>query len=51
MAKKKAMTPEQKTLLGSKGMIPGMWEIRQDLPNSLIIRNKVTGEFRLIDKK
>lgn len=38
-------------LLGEKGMIPSMWEVRQDLPNSMIIRNKITGEFRLIDKK
>ena len=50
MAKKKAMTPEQKALLGSKGMVPGMWEVLQNLPHSMIIRNKVTGEVRLIDK-
>lgn len=51
MAKKKAMTPEQKTLLGKKGLNPGMWVVEQDLPSSMIIRNIVTGEFRLIDKK
>lgn len=51
MAKKNTMTTEQKMLLGEKGLIPSMWEIRQDLPSSLIIRNKITGEFRLIDKK
>ena len=51
MAKKKEMTQEQKMLLGEKGLIPSMWEVRQDLPKSMIIRNKITGEFRLIDKK
>lgn len=51
MAKSKVMTTEQKLLLGEKGLIPHMWEVRQDLPSSLIIRNKITGEFRLIDKR
>ena len=51
MAKNKEMTPKQKRILADKGMIPSMWEVRQDLPKSMIIRNKITGEFRLIDKK
>ena len=51
MAKKNEMTPEQNTVLGRTGLIPRMREVRQDLPNSLIICSKITGEIRLIEKK
>ena len=48
---KKAITAEQKAVLAAKGLKIVMWEIVKDLQYSMIIRNRVTGEFRVIDKK
>ena len=51
MAKKNA-TPskEQVEILKRNGLNTLCWIVVQDLPNSMIVRHRVTGEFRMIDK-
>lgn len=50
MAKNKAPTEEQKRVLKRWGLNPLMWVIQQDLPNSMIVRHRVTGEFKVLEK-
>ena len=51
MAKKNA-TPskEQVEILKQNGLNTLCWIVVQDLQNSMIVRHRVTGEFRMIDK-
>lgn len=41
--------PQQKNLK-SNGLRPFEWVVVKDLTNSMIIRHRVTGEFRVIGK-
>lgn len=49
--KKKVPTTEQKAVLKGHGLPDYIWEVTQDLPNSLIVRHRITGEIQLIEKK
>lgn len=51
MAQKNA-TPNklQQAAIKKAGLDPQVWSIKKELPSSLIIINKNTGEMKLIDK-
>lgn len=49
--KKKVPTNEQKAALKANGLPDYIWEVTRDLPNSLIVRHRITGEFKVIEKK
>lgn len=49
--KKKELTPEQAAVLKSRGLIPEHYIVLQDYPNSILVRNTVTREPRIINKK
>lgn len=52
MAKdKKELTPEQRNVLKSRGLRPESWIVLTDCPGSLLIRNIVTQEARLLYKQ
>lgn len=44
------LTRKQKELLSAQGMNPDQFQLFRDLPNSLIVKNKQTGEFIVIEK-
>lgn len=50
MAKFKDFTQEEKDLLKRKGMPWRLWEALFRAPSSLIIKNVISGEVRLIEK-
>ena len=51
MAQKNATpTREQAHVLHKHGLNPAFWVVVQDFPNSLIIKQRVTGEFKVINK-
>lgn len=50
MAKGKEFSQEQKQLLQRKGLKPQFWTLVRELPNSMIIRQVFTGEFKVIEK-
>lgn len=51
MAKAKTFTPEEKRILAAYGLKWMLWTPLQQLPNSMIIRNNLTGEVRVIEKR
>lgn len=52
MAKKnKAPANDHKPILEANGLKPYLWEVEQELPDSLIVRHKITGEIKLIGKE
>lgn len=51
MAKrKKPITEAQKEVMRYHGLSPNLWEVQQDLPNCMIVRHRITGDFRVIEK-
>jgi hypothetical protein len=52
MAQKNA-TPsrEQQNYLKAAGLNHLMWVVVRELPSSLIVKHRITGEFKHIDKK
>ena len=44
-------TQEQAEALKANGLKPFCWEVLKDLPESLIVKHRVTGEVKLIRKK
>ena len=44
------MTQEQKILLAGKGLLPARYEVLQDYPHSMLIREKDTKEPMVIFK-
>ena len=50
MAKAKVFTPEEKRILADNGLQWMFWTPLQQTPSS-IIRNNITGEVRLIEKR
>ena len=51
MAQKNASpTKAQTEALKRHGLTPIAWVVVRDLPHSLIVRNRVTGEFKVIEK-
>ena len=52
MAQKNATpTKEQKAELERNGLKPMCWVVVKDLNTQLIVRHRITGEFKLLDKK
>lgn len=49
--KDKELTREQKILLAGKGYQPALYEVLQDYPGTMLIRNKQTKEPAIIFKK
>jgi len=51
MAQKNA-TPSkaQAEVMKRRGVNPLTWTVVKDLNNSMIVRHRITGEFRVIDK-
>lgn len=51
MAQKNATpTKEQKAVMEKRGLKPAFWVVVNETPRSLIIKQRVTGEFKVIDK-
>lgn len=50
MWKPKVATEEQMEAMKRHGLIPALYVVQCYLPNSLIVRNWVTGEFKVIKK-
>lgn len=51
MAQKNATpTREQQAAMKRGGLKPEWWTVVRDLTYSLIVRNKLTGEFKYIEK-
>ena len=51
MAQKNATpTKEQARVIRKNGLAPALWVVIKDFPHSLIIKGRITGEFRVIDK-
>ena len=51
MAQKNATpTKEQGKVLARHGLQTFLWTVVKDLPNSMIVKQRVTGEFRVIQK-
>ena len=51
MAQKNATpTADQSKVLANNGLRPGVWTVVKDLQYSMIIRNRITGEFRVVNK-
>ena len=47
----KKFTDDEKDLMKAKGLPWRLWEVIFRAPSSIIIKNIVSGEVRLIDKK
>ena len=43
-------TKEQQRVLEKAGLIPHLWTVIKDLQYSRIVRHRVTGEFKHIEK-
>ena len=51
MAKKKPEpNKEQNEAIKKAGLTPLCWVVLQDMPNSMIVKHRVTGEVKVIDK-
>lgn len=50
MAKKKLPTPAQQEVLKRHGLNVINWEVVQDLENSMIVRHRITGEYKVVEK-
>ena len=50
MAKKARLSNAQKAVLKSHKMIPLFWTVMEELDKGLIVKHRITGEFRVIGK-
>lgn len=51
MAQKNASpTKEQAEAMKKIGMNPMLWVVVKVLPNSMIVKNRLTGEFKVLEK-
>ena len=50
MQKNATPSREQQKILRASGLNPVAWAIQKDKPDYLIVRNRLTGEFRAIRK-
>jgi len=48
--KNATLTKEQKAVLARHGLKDMCWVVVKDLPSSIIIKHRITGEFKLLDK-
>lgn len=47
---KKDITKEHLEVIKRHGLNPALYVVQRELPESLIVRNWITGEFRVIEK-
>ena len=50
MAQKNAPTKEQQEVMKKNKLPPLTWVVVKDLKYSMIVKHRITGEFRVIDK-
>ena len=52
MGRQKNPTPtkEQQKILQMNGLPTHVWVVVKELPNSMIVKHRITGEFKVIDK-
>lgn len=51
MAQKNATpTKEQSKVLNRNGLKPALWTIVKELTHSMIVKQRITGEFKVISK-
>lgn len=43
-------TKEQARIIKKNGLAPALWVVIKDFPRSMIIKGRITGEFKLINK-
>ena len=46
----KRMTAAQKKLLSAQGINPTLWQLLDELPNTIIIKHRITGEIKVVEK-
>lgn len=52
MAQKNATpTKEQAEILARHGLKAACWVVIKDLPGSMIVKHRITGEFKVIEKR
>lgn len=50
MTKKKEPNQEQNEVIKRNGLNALCWVVLQDMPNSMIVKHRVTGEVKVISK-
>lgn len=50
MQKNAAPSKAQKQVLERNGLLPHVWAVVKEFPHSMIVRHRITGEFKVIDK-
>lgn len=43
-------TKEQQKILQMNGLIAHVWVVVKELPHSLIVKHRITGEFKVLSK-
>lgn len=46
----KRLTSAQKKLLSAQGINHAFWQLLQELPNSYILKHRITGEIKVVEK-
>lgn len=46
----KRLTAAQKKLLSEQGINPALWQLLDELPNTIIIKHRFTGGVRVVEK-
>ena len=46
----KRLTAVQKKLLSAQGINPALWQLLDELPNTIIIKHRITGEIKVVEK-
>lgn len=50
MQKNAAPSAEQREVMKRQGLSPQVWTVVKEFAYSMIVRNRITGEFKVIDK-
>lgn len=46
----KRLTAAQKKLLSAQGLNPTLWQLLDELPNTIVIKHRFTGEIKVVEK-
>ena len=46
----KRLTAAQKKLLSTQGINPALWQLLDELPNSYVLKHRITGEIKVVEK-
>ena len=46
----KRLTAAQKKLLSEQAINPVLWQLLDELPNTIIIKHRITGEVKVVEK-